>query len=259
MPTFLRLIIMLGEIFGFIIVSIIRVNKREKKRRVCGIYSKKETNEAKKSDIKFAIVNNIIIVLIFFFSFYRLIFLSYHKMIYLSVFIVLAILYFLGDYLYENNIKKDCILTEKGKIGLAISLLSEMILYPSIILIFASSVSDSNINKFKVLTDQKERIEIIYPELMAEDKKIGHIRGTNRYVCFHKDSKGNWVIIDNMEIMPINLKNSNDTYIEKYTVTRTFNDIERDKNSDEYVIIENEVTYVLYLNKEQLIEIDKAE
>ena len=62
-----------------------------------------------------------------------------------------------------------------------------------------------------------------------------------------------------MEIIPESLKRSEYTYVEKHTVTRTFNDIERDKSSDEYVVIEDEVTYVLYINKEQLIEIDKAE
>ena len=109
------------------------------------------------------------------------------------------------------------------------------------------------------MTDQKENVEIIYPELMDEDKKIGHIRGTNRYVCFHKDSVENWTIIDNMEIMPENVKSSYDTFVKKYSVTKTFNDIERDNNSDKYVITENEVTYVLYLNPEQLAELDKAE
>lgn len=259
MPTFLRLIIMLGEIFCFIIVSIILVNKRDKKRRSYDTYIEKKNNEAIKEDWKYVIVNSIIIVLIFFFSFHQLIFLSYHKMIYLSVFIVAAILYFLGDCLHNNNIKKDYYLIAKERIGIAIVLLSMMTIFVCIAAIIASSFLDSNITKFKTLNNQKENVEIIYPEPINKNKKIGHIKDTNNYVCFFKDSEGNWVIIDNMEIMPKNLKNSNDTYIEKYTVTRTFNDIERDKSSDEYVIIENEVTYVLYLNKEQLIELDKAE
>ena len=118
-------------------------------------------------------------------------------------------------------------------------------------MILLFSVSGDEIVKFKVLTDQKENVEIIYPELMDEDKKIGHIIDTNRFVCFYKDSEGNWTF---MEIIPESLKRSEYTYVEKHTVTRTFNDIERDKSSDEYVVIEDEVTYVLDINKEQLIE-----
>lgn len=256
MPTFLRLIIMLGEIFGFISVLIIPGNKLDKKDRACGRYSEKKINEAKKSDIKFAIVNIIIIVLIFFFSFPQLIFLSYHKMIYLSVLIGANLFLFLGLYLQSDNSKKNVYFTVKERIGTAIAIVSSITLIVFGIILIVFSIFGGKITKIKVLTDQKENVEIIYPEFIDENKKIGHIIDTNRFVCFYKDSEGNWNF---MEISPESLKRSDETYVEKCTVTKTFNDIERDKNSDEYVIIENEVTYVLHLNKEQLIELDKAE
>ena len=255
MPTFLRLIIILGEIFGFISVLIIPGNKLDKKDRACGRYSEKKINEAKKSDIKFAIVNIIIIVLIFFFSFPQLIFLSYHKMIYFSFLIVFNILFYLGMYIRIDR-GEDLWFSTKKRIGSHIALVSLITMMVCVAMILFFYVSRDEIVKFKVLTDQKERVEIIYPEFIDENKKIGHIIDTNRYVFFHKDSKGKWTF---MEISPESLKRSDETYVEKCTVTKTFNDIERDKNSDEYVIIENEVTYVLHLNKEQLIELDKAE
>lgn len=257
MPTFLRLIIMLGEIFGFIFISIVLIRK-------CDItlkktYSEKRINKIKKDNIIYVIGNSIIIVLILFLSFPQLIFLSYHKMIYLSVFIVFAVLNMSGDYVFHANINEMQIKTSKKVlISVGVCTVSVFAQVICIILIFVLSFT-GNITEFKVLTDQKENVEIIYPELMDEDKKIGHIRGTNRYVCFHKDSVENWTIIDNMEIMPENVKRSDDTFIKKYTVTKTFNDIERDNNSDKYVITENEVTYVLYLNPKQLAELDKAE
>lgn len=257
MPTFLRLIIMLGEIFGFIIISIVLIRKNDITIR--NTYTERMINKIKKDNIIYVIGNSIIIVLIFILSFPQLIFLSYHKMIYLSVFIVFAVLNMLGDYVFNDNIKEMLSKTSK-KVSIAVGVctVSKYAQIINIILIFGFSFW-GNINKFKVLIDQKENVEIIYPELMDEDKKIGHIRDTNRYVCFYKDSEGNWTIIDNMEIMPENVKSSDDTFVEKCTVTKTFNDTERDKFSDEYVIIESEVTYVLYLNKEQLVELDRAE
>ena len=257
MPTFLRLIIMLGEIFGFIIISIVLIRKNDITIR--NMYTERMINKIKKDNIIYVIGNSIIIVLIFILSFPKLIFLSYHKMIYLSVFIVFAVLNMLGDYVFNDNIKEMLSKTSK-KVSIAVGVctVSKYAQVICIILIFVLSFT-GNITEFKVLTDQKENVEIFYPELMDEDKKIGHIRGTNRYVYFHKDSVENWTIIDNMEIMPENDKSSDDTFVKKYTVTKTFNDIERDNNSDKYVITENEVTYVLYLNPEQLAELDKAE
>ena len=252
MPTFLRLIIILGEIFGFIIVLIILGNKLDKKDRACGRYSEKKINEAIELDI---FIPSIIRVLILILSFPQLIFLSYHKMIYFSVLMVSSILFYLGMYLRIDR-GEDLWFSTKKRIGSHIALVSLITMMGCVAMILLLSVSGDEIVKFKVLTDQKENVEIIYPELIDENKKIGHIIDTNRFVCFYKDSEGNWTF---MEIIPESLKRSEYTYVEKHTVTRTFNDIERDKSSDEYVVIEDEVTYVLYINKEQLIEIDKAE
>ena len=137
MPTFLRLIIMLGEIFGFIIVLIILGNKLDKKDRACGRYSEKKINEAIKLDI---FIPSIIRVLILIFSFPQLIFLSYHKMIYFSVLMVSSILFYLGMYLRIDR-GEDLWFSTKKRIGSHIALVSLITMMGCVAMILLLSVS----------------------------------------------------------------------------------------------------------------------
>ena len=82
MSEIIRLIIMIGEMIGFIIFSIVFVMKCDKRRRNRDKeYTEEKLKKAKKINIIYLTVKNIIIMAVFFFSCPQLVFLSYHKII----------------------------------------------------------------------------------------------------------------------------------------------------------------------------------
>ena len=254
MSEIIRLIIMIGEIIGFIIFSIIFVMKCDKKRRGYDDYTEKKQKKAKKVNIIYFIVNNIIIISAFFILCPQLLFLSYHKIIYLSLIIVAFIVISLGYYMLGAVISGHHVDITKENIACFITGLGASIIIILIVFYCNGPLGDEYRIQFKDCIDQKETIETIYPEFIGETK-IGHFESSDRYIFGFKDNKGTWSIKDDIQVKPENLRSSDNTYIEKHTITRTLKDIERYVESNDYIKTENEVTYVLFLNKEQLIEI----
>jgi len=256
MSEIIRLIIMIGEMIGFIIFSIVFVMKCDKRRRNRDKeYTEEKLKKAKKINIIYLTVKNIIIMAVFFFSCPQLVFLSYHKIIYLSIIIVASILIFLGYYMVNADLTRYAEKTIKTWIAIfmmAIGIVMMVLFLPSNILV---SVNSENYTlEFKTCINQEETVETIYPKFIG-DTKIGHFENSDKYIFGFKDNQGTWIIEDDLEFKPEDLKSSDNTYIEKHTINKTFKDIERYVESDYYITTEDEVTYVLFLNKEQLIEI----
>ena len=92
MPTYLRLIIMLGEVIGFIVFSIFRIN-----------YYRNN----KKSDLKgisiYYIILDVLLVGTFFFSFPTMIFLSYSKIICTSCLFITSLMLSIGGIIDNNS------------------------------------------------------------------------------------------------------------------------------------------------------------
>ena len=254
MSGIMSLLIMIGEIIGFIIFSIILVIECDKKRKDNGQYTEGEIKKAKKSNIIYIIINNIIIIAMFFFSCPRLIFLSHHKTIYLSIIFVSSISTLLGYYIGGANLFDR--VTPSPKVWISVILAGAGVAISLLVLIanVALAFHEEYVIEFKTCINQKETVETIYPEFIGESK-IGHFEDSDKYIFGFKDNQGTWIIEDNLEVKPEDLKSSDNTYIEKHTITKTFKDIERYVESDDYITTEEEVTYVLFLNKEQLIEL----
>lgn len=255
MPNFLRLIIMLGEMIGFVIISIFLVHKYDKKRRGYVKITEQVIEKDKKDDIVFFALGGVILLFILIFGFRQLIFLSYYKMISLFFCSIDWIIIYLArgiiSYkLYEEHrsIKE---ISDSITKGAFINLYGFTLLLMVVVISFRGV--DHSI--FKTYIEQKEEIETIYPEFIGE-KKIAHINGTDKYIFSIIDDEGELSIKEDIEIKKKNIESySENTYIEKHTVIKTFCDIEMDMLSDNYIGTESEVTYVLFLNEEQLFEI----
>ena len=255
MSEIIRLLIMIGEIIGFIIFSIIFVMKCDKKRRDSGEYTEEKLKRIKKNNIIYFTVNNIIIMSVFFFSCPQLVFLSYHKMIYLSLIIIGSIVISLGYYMidvYFGGYAKNTV--KENVASFIIFPLGFIMMVIGLVVSICVSLSGEYGIEFKTCINQEETVEAIYPEFIGETK-IGHIEDSDKYIYAFRDDEGKWSIKYDLEILPENLKSSDNTYIEKHTVTKAFKDIERHVESDGYITTEDEVIYVLFLNEEQLIEI----
>ena len=254
MPNFLRLVIMLGEIIGFVIISFVLVCKYDKKRKEYKRNTEQLINDAKKKDIIFFVSSGIIILLIFIFGFRQMIFLSYYKMISIFITTIISIIFYWGTckangVLFKEYRSSKEALTDVNR-GSKVLFLSPLL--AAVVLISFFGVDHSI---FKTYIEQKEEIEIIYPEFIG-DKKIAHINGTNKYIFSIIDDEGELSIKEDIEFKYKDIESCKDnTYIEKHVVTKTFCDREMDALSDDYIGTESEVTYVLFLNEEQLFEI----
>ena len=266
MPEYLRLIIMLGEIVGFMFFSMFFVNKCDKKRRMdkeytkrCltyyrrslsryfipaqdfGIFIEDYLKKHKRINIKYYKVNTFIIFMIFLFSHYNLSFLSYSKLIDLSVIIGASILvsigyYMLGAELYRKYTYKDFV----GILIIVLSILSVDVYY---VVAYGG-----------YLIEQNETVDIIYPEYVGETK-IGYFYRNDKYTYAFKNSEGKWEYENDLKIYPKNLKKTaGRTYLEKHKVTKVLLTIENFDIPDDRIIA-REVYYVLYLNEKQLMEI----
>ena len=102
----------------------------------------------------------------------------------------------------------------------------------------------------------------INPELNIKDRsKIGHYLDdtgdVDNYIFFYQDSNNNWCKVDE----PIESKNTKilsddeSSYVEKYVTTKTILNLELNESDDNYITIEEAVSYKLYYNPKELIEI----
>lgn len=250
MPTYLRLIIMLGEIIGFIVFSIIRINYYRNNMR---------------SDLKgisiYYIILNVMLVSTFFFSFPTIIFLSYSKIICLSCMFTTFLMLSIGGIIDNNSNTKIKIITVGllytfGVIGGLISFI--MPIGGSI----QVAIDPEHWMQFKTCINEEVNIETINPEIYLTDKsKIGHYLDysgdVDNYIFFYQDSNNNWCKVDE----PIESKNTKilsdneSSYVEKYVSTKTILNLELDESDDNYITTEETVSYKLYYNPKELIEI----
>ena len=79
----------------------------------------------------------------------------------------------------------------------------------------------------------------------------------DNYIFFYQDSNNNWCKVDEpIESKNIKkLSNGESSYVEKYVTTKTILNLELDESDDNYITTEETVSYKLYYNPKELIEI----
>ena len=159
MSEIIRLIIMIGEIIGFLVLSLFVLHRHYKKCRKEGIMWKM------KRYVIYAIISNMLIILFFAFSFPNLKFLSYNKLIYFSIGMIFLyatkILLFIDEYYKENTI---------------FSLTGTGLIIVVVLIIVGSFLDNRVLIQFKECTNKQESIETIYIEDNSYLKK--HIIST---------------------------------------------------------------------------------
>ena len=241
MPTFLRLIILLGEVIGFLAYTIIRIimaYRRDKKIK-------------DKSEIILAIICNVVIIIGFIFGCFQLTFLSYNKIIFISSFIIFILSFKFGLTIFD---KHDNIGALLGIIGF----LGSLTICITIIVSFFTNSSD--LIQIKTCINEESSIETINPEIGLTDKsKIGYTLDesgeVDSYIFFYKDNRDNWCKVDESIENVIELSDDNSSYVEKNVIIKTILDHELDESDDNYISKEIITTYILYYNPKELIEI----
>ena len=248
MPTYLRLIIMLGEVIGFYIFSFIRCRQDFK------AYKEDKNNETNRSNLKVSIIYysicNSLILFIFIWSFYSYIFLSYSKLILVTIAVITSLL----PYIFSKCMEKHD--------GIATLLFFIFIIgavYSIVITIFSFCAPEQLI-QFKTCINEESFIETIDPEIgLTEKSKVGYSLDdsgeVDSYIFFYKDNSDNWCKVDEPIEYTKKLSDDENSYVEKCVTKRTFLNYELDESDDNYIITEEIVSYELYYNPNELIVI----
>ena len=248
MPTYLRLIVMLGEIIGFSLFSFFRC------KNFYRAYQKDK--KEKLSDLRISIVYysicNSIILFIFLFSFPSYIFLSYSKLILISIAVFTALIPF--GLFVTNSLEKH------PGISALILLLLLFGGVSSIVSTVYSFCAPQDWIQFKTCIQEENFTETIYPEIiLTEDSKIGYSLNDSgeieNYIFFYQDSNGKWYEVDELIEDTIELSENNHSYVEKCTIRYNILNLELDENDNDYSIIEEHVSYKLYYTPNELVEI----
>lgn len=239
MPTYLRLIIMLGEVIGFLAFTIIRFIQ---------VYHKEDGIED-KSEIVLASICNAFLIIGFIFGFWKYTFLSYNKMIFLSLFIISIIIFKVAIVIDDNHESISTIMFCIGMIGAIAAFV--------IILI---SFFNPNFIPFKTCINEEKYMETINTEIhLTSESKVGYtlddFGNIDTYVFFYQDNNGKWKKVDESISDTRELSNDKGSYVEKYVTTRTILNHELNESDDNYITTEEIVTYILYYNQNELIEI----
>ncbi len=250
MPTYLKLIIMLGETIGLLIFSFIRCRQDFK------VYKEDKCNGTNRSNLKISIIYysicNSIILFIFIFTFPSYMFLSYSKLILITIAVITSFLPYVFIIKLEKYMGISAILFFLFVLGMVST---------GVITVFSFCAPESFI-QFKTCINEETNIEKINPEINLTDKsKIGHYLNDSgdidNYIFFYQNSDSNWCKVDE-SIERENTKelsNGESSYVEKYVTTRTIWNLELDESDDNYIITEKTVSYNLYYNPNELIEI----
>ena len=248
MPTYLRLIIMLGEMIGLLIFSFIRCSKSFK------IYKKEKKNDVNRSDLKLLItfyaICNSIVLFVFIFSFQSYFFLCYNKLILLTIAVFASFL----PFIILKNIDKH-----NGISTIVLFVFCVGMVTTGVVTIY-SLCAPSQLIQFKTCIKEEKYIETINPEIKLTDKsKIGHyLYGSGdvyNYIFFYKDSNGNWCKVDEPIEDAIELSSSESSYVEKKVTTKTILNFELNEADDNYITKEETVSYKLYYNPNEVIDI----
>lgn len=250
MPTYLRLIIMLGEIIGLLIFSFIRCRQDIK------AYRKDKYNKVNISTLKISIIYyaicNIIILFIFIFTFPSYIFLSYSKLILLTIAVVSSFLPSIFLTKYEEH---------SGICAIVFFLFCAGIVSTGVITAF-SFCSPEDFIHFKACINEESFTETIAPEMnLTEQSKIGYSvndsGNIDNYIFFYRDNKGNWCKVEEPieKENTIELSKDKSSYIEKYVTIKTILNFELHESDDNYTITEETISYKLYYNQAELVKI----
>lgn len=246
MPTYLRLIILIGEVIGFLVFSIImcRRSYREYKK---GNYSK----GALKFDFGYFALSSIIVIGMLFFSFPTLIFASYNKMLLLTSFIVFVILMTLGgSIIYDTN----------EVAGALIGIFSFILVISVLVIAIVFSAMSTQVITISSCIEEKQDTEVVYPVMNLTDKAdIGYTEddeGNITYSYYYQDKSGKWHFEDDFETEIVDIDVNSKPYLEKTITTKTFVNPEYKESSENYKTTEEKIKYVLYANEKHLIKIE---
>ena len=250
MPTYLKLIVMLGEVIGCIIFSFIRC--RNYYKIYTEIYKKDWENKNGKTELKAVIIYYSICVSIllflFVFSFPSYIFLSYNKLIVITTIIILTVMPFVmnskADFFnkYPSILFMTCL-------GWCMALV--FVLAGTIIGFF----NCKQCIQFKKCINEEKEVEIIYPVMnLTEKSKIGYTEDSNgdikSYHFFYQDDYGNWSYVDEFIEVAIEQPYDGISFVKKYITKKTIYNYELDESTSQ-----EEIRYVLYYNPNDLIKL----
>ena len=239
MPTQFRNIIMLGEMIGLFLFSIYRCKN---------IYDENYKTGFIKVCIYYAIWN-ILTIYIYVFSFKSLIPQSYNKLITLSIVVFCSLMPFISLSIYTKH-------EILGTILLIFFIINLYIFF----LVFADN---DFVFPFETCIKEEGYIERVDPTLhLTEKSKIGYyvddFNNTKHYVFFYQDSNDNWYYVDE-PIEDINTCDisTNSSYVEKSVSRRTYRNDELFESDENYITTREDVSYRIYYNPNELIEIKK--
>ena len=253
MSGLVRVILMAILSFSMIIIGSFWVKKCDEERRKNSYYSEDHLTRAKKANYIYVFSNFVFLVVTWILAYPKLIPESYNRLIVMIVFFLGTMLVFIGYYVVGADMDGYCI-TLKERIG-TYTISVGVLIHIFCIIFVIFSFFDFSVIERKELVEQKEAIEIIRPEYVG-GFKIGYIKDENKYVYGYKNDDGVWFFEEGLIVEPENVKNSQDTYIEKHITTKTYVDKERRTGSDGYKSTRDEEKYTLYLNPEQMVEIE---
>lgn len=256
MPTALKLILV-GETIGFLTFSVIMriVNYRYYKK---GTITKADLKE----DIILHAIFNVILIASFVFAFPTFTFFSYNKFICTSAICICLVLIELADIIYDDKKKKRKIVAE-NLMGWSF-IFGIAFVIGTIVCSICSIFMPEELCQFKTCISQEETTEVIYPEVILNDKyKIEFTRDysgkINSYSFYYHDNSNNWYYTDAFSGDVEKLSNDKSSYVEKNIVTKTILNYYLKESDDNYITEEKAVTYKLYINQNELIEIKKTD
>lgn len=244
MSTFFRILIFVGEFIVLWVFTFFAIKKLWKEDS--GVFKK-----WKIYDIIYFSLNNIIAICVFIFSFSSFVFLSYNKMVIMGTMILVYM--FLTFLWYADESLRNTISNFVGKM-----LCTFVVILGMVVLNHAANVS---IIPNEICINQEESTQIIYPSVnLKNNAKVGYSLDSDGktcvYKCYYENNGDIYEELiyssDSFKIVPIKDKNS---YLKKTIKKKTLLNKELKETSKDYTFEEKEITYIIYLNKNDLVEI----
>lgn len=252
MPTVLRLILLLGEVIGFLAFSIVRMVSISKKQKM-----KKLSEVDKKIFFVFYIISNAIMIISLLFVFPSLIFLSYNKIMVTSVFLVLLLIICVGGIISENNENQNKRKYDHGMFMMLIGFIAGVAWLFTILVasIFSIFNTDNTLLQIKECIEESDSNYITY----QIDDKIGITIDSSgkisTYNFLYHDDSNNWYYLDEYIDKTKELKTDEKSYVEKRVITRVIVNKELYTSNEQYITEEKDIYYKLYYNPNDLVKL----
>lgn len=252
MPTVLRLILLLGEVIGFLTFSIVRMVSISKKQKM-----KKLSEVDKKIFFVFYIISNAIMIISFLFVFPSLIFLSYNKIMVTSVFLVLLLIICVGGIISENNENQNKRKYDHGIFMMFIGFIAGVAWLFTILVVSIFSIfnTDNTLVQIKECIEESDSNYITY----QIDDKIGITIDSSgkisTYNFLYHDDSNNWYYLDEYIDNTKELKTDEKSYVEKRVITRVIVNKELYTSNEQYITEEEYSYYKLYYNPNDLVKL----